>query len=101
MSLIEDELNRLANKIIAVIMTDGKKFRGKLTRFDQKVIVLEDIYELSERQQWVRPIINTTISTTVDQQDVIEQSARGLLNEVILNTRHVIRIWPWEPKNIE
>lgn len=102
MSLIEDELERLAERDVAVIMTDGKKFRGKLIRFDSKTMVLEDVLELSDRQHWVKPIIYTSVEESItEQQNTIDQAERGYLDEVIINTRHIIRIWPWEPKRIE
>ena len=102
MSLLEDELSSLTNRNIIVIMSDGRKFRGTLVNHDSKILILEDVYELSDRLQWVRPIIYTTVSPTItDKQDVIDQADRGYLNTVIINTRHIIRIWPYEPKKIE
>lgn len=102
MSLIEDELGRYVDQNIVVVMSDGKKFRGKLIKYDLKIIVLEEVFELSERLQWVKPIIYTTVAKSMtDQQDVVEQSERGYLNEVIVNTRHIVRIWPWEPKKLD
>ncbi len=102
MSLIEDELERLVERNIVVVMSDGNKFRGKLNRFDSKTLVLEDVVELSDRFQWVKPVIYTTVAQSIaEKQDIIDQSARSYLNEVIINTKHVVRIWPWEPKKID
>ena len=102
MSLIKEELERLINWKIIVIMTDGKKFRGRLKKFDEQALVLQEVYELSDRLQWIKPVIYTAVSKTiVKDQDVVEQSERGYLDEVIINNRHIIRLWPWEPKKLE
>jgi small nuclear ribonucleoprotein (snRNP)-like protein len=102
MTLISEELERLLNWKIIVVMTDGRKFRGRLKKFDEKALVISEIFELSERLQWVKPVIYTTVSKTMSKgEDVVEQSERGYLDEVIINTRHIIRIWPWEPKKLE
>ena len=100
MSLLDDELGNLIGGQISVIMTDGRKFRGKLVNHDSKVLILEDVLELSDKMQWIKPIIYTSISNTIaDHQDVVEQSE--YLNKVLVNTRHIVRIWPWIPKKIE
>ena len=102
MSLIEDLLAELIGGEIAVVMTDGRKFRGKLVNHDSKVLILEDVLELSDKLQWAKPIISTTITESIaDSKDIVEQSERGYLNKVLINTRHIIRIWPWKPKKIE
>jgi small nuclear ribonucleoprotein (snRNP)-like protein len=102
MTLIEEELERLLNWKIIIVMTDGRKFRGRLIKFDSHALVIEEIYELSERLQWIKPIIYTTVAkASVDSSSVVEQSERGYLDQLIINTRHIIRIWPWEPKKIE
>ena len=102
MSLIEDELSSLIGRNIVVIMNDKKKFRGTLVNHDSKLLIMEDVLELSDKFQWVKPVIYTAVAKNVaDNQDVIEQSDRGYLNRVLINTRHIVRIWPWEPKKIE
>lgn len=102
MSLLEDELDGLTGRVIIVVMSDGSKFRGKLVNHDAKILVLEDIYELSERLQWIPPVINTTVSKSITKaKDVVDQSERGYLKMVLINTRHIIRIWPYEPKRIK
>ena len=102
MSLIEDELSSLIGRNIVVIMNDEKKFRGTLVNHDSKVLIMEDVLELSDKFQWVKPIIYTAVSKNItDNQDIVEQSDRGYLNKVLINTRHIVRIWPWEPKKIE
>ncbi len=79
-------------------MSDGKKFRGRLMRFDNEALVLEEVYELSDRLQWVLPVIYTTLMKKGSQPpDIVEETDRGYLNHVIINNRHIIRIWPWEP----
>lgn len=102
MSLLDDELSTLIGKQIIVIMSDGRKFRGNLVNHDSKILIMDDVYELSEALQWVRPIIYKSVSKSIlEKQDVIDRADRGYLNTVIINTRHIIRIWPYEPKNIE
>ena len=102
MSLIEDELEGLVDRSIVVIMSDGKKFRGKLIRFDSKTLVIEDVLELSDRYQWAKPIIYTTVLRNVtDKPESVDQEDRGYLNEVIINTRHILRVWPWEPRKLD
>ncbi len=101
MSLLEDELGILTGKQMIVIMSDGRKFRGNLVNHDSKVLILDNVYELSEGLQWVRPIIYTSVSKSIiDKQDIIDQADRGYLNTVLINTRHIIRIWPYEPKKL-
>jgi len=102
MSLLEDELERLIEKKIVVVMSDGRKFLGKLIKYDSKIIVLEDILELSDRFQWVKPVIYTTIGKSgPETQDIVERAERGYLNEVLINNRNIIRIWPWQPMKME
>ena len=102
MSLFEDELDGLTGRVIVVVMSDGSKFRGKLINHDAKILILEDIYELSDRLQWIPPVIYTSVSKSITKtKDVVDQAERGYLNMVLINTSHIIRIWPYEPKKIE
>jgi small nuclear ribonucleoprotein (snRNP)-like protein len=102
MSLLDDQLAGLIGSQVAVIMTDGRKFRGKLINHDSKVLILEDVLELSDKLQWVKPIIYTSVAKSItENKDIVEQSERGYLDTVLINTRHIIRIWPWNPKKIE
>ena len=102
MSLLEDQLSTLIGKKIIVTMSDGCKFRGILVNHDSKIIIMDDVYELSEGLQWVRPVVLTTVAKSVlEKKDVVDQSERGFLNKVIINTRHIIRLWPYEPHKIK
>ena len=52
--LLNDELSSLVDSEIAVIMNDGQAYRGKLTRYEEDIIVLENIYETSNQEiEWV------------------------------------------------
>ena len=98
-TVAQDELEKLINKKLALVMSDGSKFRGTLTNFDDQTLVLEDVLELSERLKWIKPVISTAESTEITSVDGIsERQERGYLPRVIIYLSHVSRIWPWEPK---
>jgi small nuclear ribonucleoprotein (snRNP)-like protein len=102
MSLLDDELAKWIGKRIIVIMSDGRKFRGNLVNHDSKILIIDDVLELSEKLQWVKPIIHTSVSKSIlNTQDVVDRSEREYLNTVIINTRHIIRIWPYKPQKID
>jgi small nuclear ribonucleoprotein (snRNP)-like protein len=102
MTLFDDELGKWIGKNIIVIMSDGKKFRGTLLNHDSKMLILEGVLELSEKLQWVKPIIHNTVSNSIfSANDVVDQSDREYLDTVLVNTRHIIRIWPYNPHKVE
>ena len=94
--ILEEELPKLINCDIAVIMNDGQAYRGKLTEYDGDIIVLEDIYETSNQEiEWV------------EKKDPGDDKVRTkgylpwrkiTLPNVILRLPMVLRIWPWEPE---
>jgi len=90
--LLEQELEQLIKKEIAVIMNDGQAYRGKLTRFDHDIIVLEEVYETSNDDiDWVEVTEGkkaTAIKGYIPWR-------RVTLPKLIVRTQMVLRIWPW------
>lgn len=78
---LKDVLGANRDRQMIVIMKDGRGFRGKLLRYDDEVIVLKEVFE-------------------TQNQDVDEKGymfwRRVLHSHLIINTEHVIRIWPWD-----
>lgn len=93
--LLEQELEQLIKKEIAVIMNDGQAYRGKLTRFDSEIIVLEEVYETSNDDiDWVEVTEGkkaTAIKGYIPWR-------RVTLPKLIVRVPMVLRIWPWTAK---
>jgi small nuclear ribonucleoprotein (snRNP)-like protein len=102
MTLEQDQLDEMLNKTIIVAMVDGGRFRGILNAVGDKVIVLNDVVELAEHGKWVKPIVSTAsfedIVTSTKTMTTLND--RAALDRVLIYKKHILRIWPWEPKNI-
>jgi len=78
---LKEVLGANRDRQMIVIMKDGRGFRGKLLRYDDEVIVLRDVFE--------------TLNQEVDEKGYMFWR-RVLHSYLIINTGHVIRIWPWD-----
>ena len=90
--LLEQELEKLMKKEIAVIMNDVQAYRGILTRFDNEIVVLESVYETSNDEiDWVE------ISDGKKQTSIKGYIPwrRVTLPKLIVRLQMVLRIWPW------
>jgi small nuclear ribonucleoprotein (snRNP)-like protein len=90
--LLEQELEELIKKEIAIIMNDGQAYRGILTRFDNEIIVLEQVYETSNDEiDWVE------VSDGKKQTSIKGYIPwrRVTLPKLIVRLQMVLRIWPW------
>ena len=94
--LLEQELEELLKKEIAIIMNDGQAYRGILTRFDSDILVLESVYETANDEiDWVEVSEgkkkNTAIKGYIPWRKVT-------LPRLIVRMPMVLRIWPWTTK---
>jgi len=78
---LKDVLGANRERQMIVIMKDGRGFRGKLLRYDDEVIVLKEVFETQNQE--------------VDEKGYMFWR-RVLHSHLIINTEHVIRIWPWD-----
>jgi small nuclear ribonucleoprotein (snRNP)-like protein len=78
---LKEVLGANRDKQMIVIMKDGRGFRGKLLRFDDEVIVLKEVFE--------------TLNQDVDEKGYMFWR-RVLHSHLVINSEHVIRIWPWD-----
>jgi small nuclear ribonucleoprotein (snRNP)-like protein len=96
--LIDNELKELLNKEIAVIMNDGQGYRGKLTKVDGDIIVLENIYETSNQEiEWVES--KDTGDEGVKMKGYLPWR-KITIPSVIIRIPLVLRIWPWVPDQL-
>ena len=77
-------------------MNDGHAYRGRLIRYDNDILVLENIYETSNQEiEWVE-------SKNSDDEKVRTKGylpwRKVTLPEVIIRLSMVLRIWPWNPE---
>lgn len=92
--LIDDELTKLVDTEVAVIMNDGHAYRGILNRFDTEILVLENIYETSNQEiEWVK--------TKDPDDDKVKTKGylpwrKVTLPNLIIRLPMVLRIWPWQ-----
>ena len=93
MSLVE-ELTELKDTEIAVMMNDGNGYRGRLARFDQEIMVLEEVYETSTTDvDWIETKEAEKITTVKGYVPW----RRITLPRVIIRIPMILRIWPWQP----
>lgn len=104
MALIQEQLRDLLGKELAVVCTDGSAFKGRLEKFDDEAIVLQETLELrKEDLRWVEPTVSprmdtADISSHIDAYGVVDTSKlRVSLRTVIIRIATISRIWPWMP----
>jgi small nuclear ribonucleoprotein (snRNP)-like protein len=91
--LFEQELTTLLKTEIAVIMNDGQAYRGILVRFDNEVVVLENVYETSNDEiDWVEVSDDKSKATAI--KGYIPWR-RVTLPKLIVRVPMILRIWPW------
>lgn len=78
---LKEVLGSIRDRQVIVIMKDGRGFRGRLLRYDDGSIVLREVFE--------------TLNQEVDEKGYMFWR-RVLHSYLVINTRHVIRIWPWD-----
>ena len=93
--LLQQELTELLHQEIAVIMSDGNAYRGKLKKFDNEVVILVDIYETSTHEiDWVETEGNKSKPVTIKG---FVPWRKVTLPRLIVKMDQVLRIWPWAP----
>jgi len=92
--LLVEELQALLHKEIAIIMSDGQAYRGKLVKFDKDIIIMKEIYETTNQEiDWVETKgsgKSTTIKGYIPWRKVT-------LPRLIARVDTIMRIWPWTP----
>lgn len=91
--LLDEELKNLLNNEIIVIMNDGHAYRGKLVKYEDDILVLENIYETTNQEiEWVE-------SKNADDEKTKKRGylpwRKVTLPNVIVRLPMVLRIWPW------
>jgi len=78
-----DELEEFlsGDREIVVVMVDGRGFRGRMTRYDDEVVVLKDVKE--------------TLNEEPSESGII-QWRKVLHSKLIIRLEHVLRVWPWD-----
>ncbi|UCH88689.1 MAG: hypothetical protein JSV49_10620 [Thermoplasmata archaeon] len=97
---LTDELKKLVNNEIAIVMNDGMTYRGILTNYDEETIVMENVFEASRGQvDWI---------ATADAKNSGGKTLKGYLHwrkitlpKLLARTDRVLRIWPWRPSEKE
>ena len=93
--LLQTELAELLHKEIAVIMADGNAYRGKLKKFDEDILILEEIFETSTHEiDWIETDDGSGKPVTIKG---FVPWRRVTLPRLIIRTEMVLRIWPWRP----
>lgn len=91
------ELSGLIDKEIAITMKDGMIYRGILKKFDKDTIVLEDIYEASNKDvNWVETRITSEDGKKVKAVKGYIHWRKITLPKLIMRVPMVLRLWPWE-----
>lgn len=91
---LTDELEKLVNKEIAIVMNDGMTYRGNLVNYDTETIVMENVFEASRGQiDWIK---------SSNAQEGGGTTLKGYLYwrkitlpKLYARTERVLRIWPW------
>ena len=93
-----DELNKIKETEIAVVMNDGQAYRGMLEAYDDETIVMVKILETSNVDvDWVES----------KEKKGGPQKIKGYMHwrritlpKMIIRTQMILRIWPWLPKKV-
>jgi small nuclear ribonucleoprotein (snRNP)-like protein len=91
---LTDELEKLKNSEIAIVMNDGMTYRGILTKFDEDTIVLEQVFEAYHGQvDWIK---------SSNAQEGGGNTLKGYLSwrritlpKLFARSDRVLRVWPW------
>ena len=108
MSIVQEQFRELVDKELAVTCVDGKSYRGRLERYDDEAIVLQEVLELSkEDYQWIDPTVSPRsdggdISSHIDVYGAVDtRKLLVSLRHVIIRIDTISRIWPWQPKDAQ
>lgn len=105
MSIIQEMFRELVDKEVAVTCIDGRSYRGRLERYDDQAIVLQEVLELSKDDyQWTDPTVSPRsdgdISGHIDVYGAVDTRKLVVsLRCVVIRTSTITRIWPWQPKD--
>ena len=96
---VVNELSELLDKEIAVTMSDGFVYRGRLKKYDEKTIILEDVYEATNKDvDWVETVVKTKDGEKVKTVKGFIHWRKIMLPRVFIQLKWVLRFWPWEAK---
>lgn len=89
--LLKNKLDGLLGKEILVVMDDDIVSLGMLEEFDEKILVLKNVYQApSKKIDWKR-VRSTSKEKKVGFMDWSEVN----LEEVYVMIEHITRIWKW------
>ena len=103
MSIILDQLRELLGKELVVTCLDGSAFRGRLEKYDEESIVMQEVLELNKKDlRWMEPQVSPQaegdITAQIDAYGSIDtRRLRVSLRYVIIRIESISRIWPWLP----
>ena len=103
MSIIMDHLRELLGKELVVVCLDGGTYRGRLEKYDEEALVMQEVLELNPKDlRWIEPQVSPQadgdIASQVDAYGNIDtRRLRVSLRYVIIRLESVSRIWPWLP----
>ncbi len=95
---LTDELEKLKELDIAIVMNDGMTYRGKLVNYDKETIVMENVYEASGNQvDWIK---------SYNGNDGTGSTLKGYMTwrriklpRLLARTDKILRVWPWAINN--
>ena len=91
---LTDELEKIRESDIAIVMNDGMTYRGKLVDFDSETLIMENVYEASQNQvDWIK---------SCDGNEGGSSTLRGYMTwrritlpKLLARTDKILRVWPW------
>lgn len=104
MSIVQEVLREMLGKEVAVVCLDSMAYRGRLEKFDEEAIVLQEALELrTEDLHWVEPTLSPRVEGSdlaghVDAYGVVDTQKMYIsLRHLIVRIKTITRIWPWTP----
>ncbi len=86
-----------------MVCLDGSAYRGRLEKYDDEAVVLQEVLELNMKDlRWTEPQVSPQsdgdITAQIDAYGSIDtRRMRVSLRYVIITLESITRIWPWVP----
>lgn len=103
MTIMMDQLRELLGKELVAVCLDGAAYRGRLEKYDDESIVLQEVLELNPKDlRWIEPQVSPQadgdLGGQIDAYGSIDtRRMRVSLRHCIIRIDTISRIWPWLP----